>query len=108
MTRFFQTCSLPLLATLITLLLIAPPSWVDARTQNVRTNSVRLVRREPPPQKPQLTMNAWTVGLAGGLLEAAPIRLAADPFDLHVVRALCSFLTLYAGIGRRGFPRRPR
>jgi hypothetical protein len=30
MTRFFQTRSLPLLATLITLLLIAPPSWVDA------------------------------------------------------------------------------
>jgi len=23
-------------------------------------------------------MNAWTVGLAGGLLEGAPIRLAAE------------------------------
>jgi TRAP-type uncharacterized transport system substrate-binding protein len=39
-----------------------------------------------------LTMNAWTVGLAGGLLEGAPIRLAAeiarvvdDGDNLHVL-----------------------
>jgi TRAP-type uncharacterized transport system substrate-binding protein len=92
MNRFFGSRSLPLLATLAPLLLVVQPSWVDARAKNVRTQSVRPVRREAPPQKPQLTMNAWTVGLAGGLLEGAPIRLAAeiarvvdDGDNLHVL-----------------------
>jgi TRAP-type uncharacterized transport system substrate-binding protein len=92
MNRFFGSRSLPLLATLAPLLLVVQPSWVDARAKNVRTQSVRPVRREPPPQTPQLTMNAWTVGLAGGLLEGAPIRLAAeiarvvdDGDNLHVL-----------------------
>jgi TRAP-type uncharacterized transport system substrate-binding protein len=46
---------------------------VEAQTQSVR-----------PPQRPPAQamerekMNAWTVGLAGGLLEGAPIRLAAE------------------------------
>jgi TRAP-type uncharacterized transport system substrate-binding protein len=92
MNRFCGLRSLPLLATLAPLLLVVQPSWVDARAKNVRTQSVRPVRREPPPQTPQLTMNAWTVGLAGGLLEGAPIRLAAeiarvvdDGDNLHVL-----------------------
>jgi TRAP-type uncharacterized transport system substrate-binding protein len=92
MNRFFGSRSLPLLATLAPLLLVVQPSWVDARAKNVRTQSVRPVQREAPPQKPQLTMNAWTVGLAGGLLEGAPIRLAAeiarvvdDGDNLHVL-----------------------
>jgi TRAP-type uncharacterized transport system substrate-binding protein len=92
MNRFFGSRSLPLLATLAPLLLVVQPSWVDARAKNVRTQSVRPVRREAPPQTPQLTMNAWTVGLAGGLLEGAPIRLAAeiarvvdDGDNLHVL-----------------------
>lgn len=38
----------------------------------------RQLRRAPQPEKPQVTMNAWTIGLAGGLLEGAPIRLAAE------------------------------
>jgi TRAP-type uncharacterized transport system substrate-binding protein len=62
------------LAALAPLLMIIQPSSVDAQTQPVPRQS----RREPPPQKPQVTMNAWTVGLAGGLLEGAPIRLAAE------------------------------
>jgi TRAP-type uncharacterized transport system substrate-binding protein len=62
------------LAALAPLLMIIQPSGVDAQTQPVARQS----RREPPPQKPQVTMNAWTVGLAGGLLEGAPIRLAAE------------------------------
>jgi TRAP-type uncharacterized transport system substrate-binding protein len=78
MNRFFGSRSLPLLATLAPLLLVVQPSEANARAQNVRTQSVRSVRREPPPQRPQVTMNAWTVGLAGGLLEGAPIRLAAE------------------------------
>jgi TRAP-type uncharacterized transport system substrate-binding protein len=62
-----------LLVALAPLLTIFQPSDVDAQTQPVP----RQLRREPPPQKPQVTMNAWTVGLAGGL-EGAPIRLAAE------------------------------
>ncbi|MGF6313244.1 TRAP-type uncharacterized transport system substrate-binding protein [Bradyrhizobium sp. i1.8.4] len=61
-------------AALATLLTIVPFCLVDAQTQP----APRQLRREPPPQKPQVTMNAWTVGLAGGLLEGAPIRLASE------------------------------
>lgn len=62
-----------LLAVLAPVLLALQPANVDAQTKSVR-----------PPQRPpaQTTekdkMNAWTVGLAGGLLEGAPIRLAAE------------------------------
>jgi TRAP-type uncharacterized transport system substrate-binding protein len=62
------------LAALAPLLTIIQPSDAGAQTQP----APRQLRREPPPQKPQVTMNAWTVGLAGGLLEGAPIRLAAE------------------------------
>jgi len=69
-----------LLAALAPLLVIIQPSGVDARA------------REPAPQKAQVKMNAWTVGIAGGLLEGAPIRLAAeiarvvdDGDNLHVL-----------------------
>ncbi len=41
-----------------------------------RKASVRRARASPETAK--VTMNAWTVGLAGGLLEGAPIRLAAE------------------------------
>ncbi|MGX1349046.1 TRAP-type uncharacterized transport system substrate-binding protein [Bradyrhizobium elkanii] len=66
---------LGMLALLIPLLTTVPLSNVDAQAQPAAS---RQLRREPPPQKPQVTMNAWTVGLAGGLLEGAPIRLAAE------------------------------
>jgi TRAP-type uncharacterized transport system substrate-binding protein len=62
-----------LLAVLAPVILALQPANVDAQTKSVR-----------PPQRPpaQTTekdkMNAWTVGLAGGLLEGAPIRLAAE------------------------------
>src|SRR6476619_6665274 len=62
------------LAALAPLLTIIQPSDVGAQTQPVP----RQLRREPPPQKPQVTMNAWTVGLAGGLLGGGPISLAAE------------------------------
>ncbi|WP_245322180.1 C4-dicarboxylate ABC transporter substrate-binding protein [Bradyrhizobium sp. LTSPM299] len=52
---------------------------------------MRPVRQEPPPD-PRTSINAWTVGLAGGLIEGAPIRLAAemalvvdDGDNLHVL-----------------------
>jgi TRAP-type uncharacterized transport system substrate-binding protein len=81
-----------LLVTLASLPMIIQPFAADAQAQNARTQGVRLFGREPPPQKPQVAMNAWTVGVAGGLLEGAPIRLAAeiarvvdDGPNLHVV-----------------------
>jgi TRAP-type uncharacterized transport system substrate-binding protein len=67
------------------IILVLAPANVDAQTQAAR-----------PPQRPPATekekMNAWTVGLAGGLLEGAPIRLAAeiarvvdDGSDMHIL-----------------------
>src|SRR6266478_1684583 len=63
-----------LLFVLAALVILAlQPANVDAQAQSAR-----------PPQGPTARttekekMNAWTVGLAGGLLEGAPIRLAAE------------------------------
>ena len=62
-----------LLAVAAPVILAFQPANVDAQTQAAR-----------PPQRPTTAttekekMNAWTVGLAGGLLEGAPIRLAAE------------------------------
>ncbi|MCP3471640.1 C4-dicarboxylate ABC transporter substrate-binding protein [Bradyrhizobium sp. CCGUVB1N3] len=80
-----------LLAALAPLLLAISP-WADAQPQN-RPHKVRLARPEPPQARPEvISMNAWTIGLAGGLLEGAPIRLAAeiarvvdDGDNLHVL-----------------------
>jgi TRAP-type uncharacterized transport system substrate-binding protein len=63
------------LAALAPLLTTIPLSSVYAQAQPAAS---RQLRRVLPPQKPQVTMNAWTVGLAGGLLEGAPIRLASE------------------------------
>ena len=67
-----------LLVALAALPVIIQPFAANAQTQNARTQGVRLLPRESPKQKPQVAMNAWTVGVAGGLLEGAPIRLAAE------------------------------
>ncbi|WP_407153954.1 TAXI family TRAP transporter solute-binding subunit [Bradyrhizobium sp. STM 3557] len=87
--RFLGTGPLLLLAVLAPLLLLVQPSSVDARTKNSTTQSARPGRHEA---RPQVTMNAWTVGLAGGLIEGTPIRLAAeiarvvdDQDNLHVL-----------------------
>jgi TRAP-type uncharacterized transport system substrate-binding protein len=84
MARFFRICPQLLLAALALQLL--QPSGLAAETKSARM-------AKPSSQPPrQVTMNAWTVGLAGGLLEGAPIRLAAeiarvtdDGDNLHVV-----------------------
>ncbi|MDN5001381.1 TAXI family TRAP transporter solute-binding subunit [Bradyrhizobium sp. GCM10027634] len=73
--------------------LLIPHSWTDARPQNVHPLKVRLTRPEVLPPRPEtVLMNSWTIGLAGGLLEGAPIRLAAeiarvvdDGDNLHVL-----------------------
>jgi TRAP-type uncharacterized transport system substrate-binding protein len=82
---------------LAALLLAIPPALLAAQVGDAHTPSVRLHRPPHPPSqdasaKPKEVMNAWTVGLAGGLLEGAPIRLAAemarvvdDGDNLHVL-----------------------
>jgi TRAP-type uncharacterized transport system substrate-binding protein len=67
MNRFPGSRTLLLLAALTALVLVPRPFSVNAETRN-----------NTRPPKPQETINAWTVGLAGGLLEGAPIRLAAE------------------------------
>jgi TRAP-type uncharacterized transport system substrate-binding protein len=91
MNRFPRPSLLFLLGALIFPLLGVHSSWADARTRTARAPEFHLVRHQAPPT-PQSTMNAWTVGLAGGLLEGAPIRLAAeiarvvdDGDNLHVL-----------------------
>src|SRR6266446_3849981 len=60
-----------LLAALAPVILAFQKAKVDAQ-------SVRPPQRPPAPMTEKEKMNAWTVGLAGGLLEGAPIRLAAE------------------------------
>ena len=59
------------LAVLVPIILALQPATLDAQTQSART-----VQRSHAAEKQK--MNAWTIGLAGGLLEGAPLRLAAD------------------------------
>jgi TRAP-type uncharacterized transport system substrate-binding protein len=75
MNTLFRSRLLLVLTMLAPVILALQPANVDAQTQRAR-----------PPQRSQAhtaeqekeKMNAWTVGLAGGLLEGAPIRLAAE------------------------------
>ena len=73
MNIFFRSRVLLLLAALAPVILALQPANVGAQTQ-----SVRAPRSASPYETPKEKMNAWTVGLAGGLLEGAPIRLAAE------------------------------
>lgn len=50
----------------------------DFRTLSPLQISPAFRRTQPHPSPQQLKMNAWTVGLAGGLIEGAPLRLAAE------------------------------
>jgi TRAP-type uncharacterized transport system substrate-binding protein len=70
-----KSCSLLLLAALapITLLLLS----TNLCAQPAKGGATSVVRRVPPQDEKE-RMNAWTVGLAGGLLEGAPLRLAAE------------------------------
>lgn len=74
MNIFFRSRFLLLLAALAPVVLALEPADVDAQT----TQGVRAPRRASPYETQKDKMNAWTVGLAGGLLEGAPIRLAAE------------------------------
>jgi TRAP-type uncharacterized transport system substrate-binding protein len=73
MNLFLRTIFFGFLATLASVVLTLQPAKVNAQTQSVRPPtgaSSWTMRREK--------MNAWAVGLAGGQLEGAPIRFAAE------------------------------
>jgi TRAP-type uncharacterized transport system substrate-binding protein len=61
------------LAVLAPIILVLQPASSDAQAQGARK-----WHRSPAQISEKDKMNAWTVGLAGGLLEGAPIRLAAE------------------------------
>src|SRR3954453_21777981 len=92
MKRFTGWRRLLLLAAFAPLLLAIQAS-AGARPLNLRPQKPLPVRPALPQPRPEvMAMNAWTVGLAGGLLEGAPIRLASeiarvvdDGDDLHVL-----------------------
>src|SRR6266550_2138795 len=70
MNRIFRSPLWLVLAALAPIILALQPAKVDAQGQSVRPLQRSAIEKEK--------MNAWTVGLAGGLLEGAPIRLAAE------------------------------
>jgi hypothetical protein len=78
MNTFPRPRLLLLLAALAPVILSLQPDIVDAQTAQVDAHSVPPPRRVSTYETEKEKMNAWTVGLAGGLLEGAPIRLAAE------------------------------
>ncbi len=71
--KFLRPRLLLFLAALVPAMLALQSVNADAQTQSDRSP-----RRVPAHESEKEKMNAWTVGLAGGLLEGAPIRLAAE------------------------------
>lgn len=70
--------SLLLLAALVLVAMMLQPADLKAQTAPPSKGNAQMVRRPLPQEAEKDRMNAWTVGLAGGLLEGAPIRLAAE------------------------------
>ena len=73
MNTFFQTRLLVLFAALAPAILMLQPADAVAQTQ-----SLRPPRSASQSELQKEKMNAWTLGLAGGQLEGAPIRFAAE------------------------------
>jgi hypothetical protein len=65
-------------ATLTALFLWLPPANLQAQKAKVDAQHASSPRRASAYEMEKEKMNAWTVGLAGGLLEGAPLRLAAE------------------------------
>ncbi|GLR98237.1 TRAP-type uncharacterized transport system substrate-binding protein [Bradyrhizobium liaoningense] len=78
MNKAPRSLSLLLLAGLLPVAMLLQTACLEAQTAGNTRTDAQLVRRPLPPESEKDRMNAWTVGLAGGLLEGAPIRLAAE------------------------------
>ena len=86
MIRTLAARLLGVLAVSAAVVLALPPTRADAQEQTAPA------RRAPTYEVQQEKINAWTVGLAAGLIEGAPLRLAAemarvvdDGANLHVL-----------------------
>jgi TRAP-type uncharacterized transport system substrate-binding protein len=66
------------LATLTALVLWLPPVNLQAQKAKVDAQQASSPKRASAYEMEKEKMNAWTVGLAGGLIEGAPLRLAAE------------------------------
>jgi hypothetical protein len=73
MRTFFRPRLLLVLGMWVPVMLAFQFAEVGAQAQSARPQ-----RSGSPSETPKDKMNAWTVGLAGGLLEGAPIRLASE------------------------------
>jgi TRAP-type uncharacterized transport system substrate-binding protein len=85
MNRLHGLRRLLLLAAWAALLALLQTSSTDAGTKDVRQEASRTQKGRAQTVRPstmdlgrKTTMNAWTVGIAGGLIEGAPLRLAAE------------------------------
>ncbi|POR49329.1 TAXI family TRAP transporter solute-binding subunit [Bosea psychrotolerans] len=67
-----------LLAALMALAPTFQPTGLQAQTSQANTRSIAVPSRGPAPATEQEKINAWTVGLAAGLIEGAPLRLGAE------------------------------
>ena len=86
MIRTLAARLLGVLAVSAAVVLALPPTRADAQEQTAPA------RRAPTYEVQQEKINAWTVGLAAGLIEGAPLRLASemarvvdDGANLHVL-----------------------
>ena len=75
--RLFPGRCLLLLAAMTLLVPVLPPGDLQAQTTRVEGERAAALRRAAAETAKE-RMNAWTVGLAGGLIEGAPLRLAAE------------------------------
>src|ERR1700742_2897186 len=66
------------LAPLTALVLWLPPVNLQAQKAKVDAQQASSPKRASAYETEKEKMNAWTVGLAGGLIEGAPLRLAAE------------------------------
>ncbi len=76
--NIFSGRYLLLLAAVTSLVATLQPAIVRAQTANADARNALSARRASVQETKKEEMNAWTVGLAGGLLEGAPLRLAAE------------------------------
>lgn len=67
-----------ILCVLCVLTLSAPVALAQQPTQAGAQEQTAPARRAPTYEQQQEKMNAWTVGLAAGRIEGAPLRLAAE------------------------------
>lgn len=77
MNRLLKPRLLLLVAVWAPVIFALQPADLGAQTAKVDARSASPPRRAVHETEKE-KMNAWTVGLAGGLLEGAPIRLAAE------------------------------